>query len=82
MKLKCGEFMENEKKIKKEIIWLVIGLIIGMILGGIFFTQTNILSNKKIDTKEVEILNIEINNCIDKLNICENKLNDRNINLD
>jgi len=61
---------------KREVILSIIFLILGIILGLIIFNGASILQPQdKSATKEITILNKEINNCIDKLNICENNIN-------
>ncbi len=65
--------MEDKKKIKKELIIAIIFLIVGFLLCLLIFNPVSINQNKT-SLKEVEILNKEINNCIDKLNECSNEL--------
>jgi uncharacterized membrane-anchored protein YhcB (DUF1043 family) len=71
--------METKNYSKTSILLVVISLIVGFILGAIVFS-TNALSFKKQtkDVTEITILNKEINNCIDQLNNCENKITDSN----
>jgi len=58
---------------KKEIVLAIVFLLIGLILGLVLFNGTISLHGKdNTATKEIAVLNKEINNCIDKLNICEN----------
>jgi len=65
---------ETNKKFKNQAILLIIGLLIGLVLGYFFFSESKIFTTNEDNYNEVTILNKEINNCIDKLNICENKL--------
>lgn len=75
-------FMDSEKYSKNTIIIVVISLIIGFILGAIVFSGNVFTKNKKnVSFNEIQILNKEINNCIDQLNICENQLV-KDVNLD
>lgn len=66
--------MEESLFNKSTIIVFVIGIIIGFVLGIIFIKNTDLSLSKKTDYKENEVLNKEINNCIDNLNICEKEL--------
>lgn len=65
----------DDIKYKKEIIIAISFLIAGLILGFILFSEGSLTVKDKSNYKEVDVLNKEINNCIDKLNICEIELN-------
>lgn len=63
----------DKRKIKTELIIAVIFLILGFLLCFLIFSPGNM--NKDGSTlKEIEVLNKEINNCIDKLNDCTAEL--------
>lgn len=67
--------MEESLFNKSTMILFAVGLVIGFILGIIFITQADLsFSKEKTDYKENEVLNKEINHCIDSLNICEKEL--------
>ncbi len=62
----------NKKNINKyHIILIVVFLIIGFILGIIVSDGININSSNDSQSTEINILNKEIDNCLDKLNLCE-----------
>ncbi|NCP72549.1 hypothetical protein GW835_04125 [archaeon] len=74
--------MDSEKYSKTTIIIIVVSLIVGFILGAIVFSGNLFTKNKNNPSfNEIQILNKEINNCIDQLNICENQLT-IDVNLD
>lgn len=74
--------MDSEKYSKTTIIIIVVSLIVGFILGAIAFSGNLFTKNKNNPSfNEIQILNKEINNCIDQLNICENQLV-KDVNLD
>ncbi len=57
---------------KTTAIIIIVSLIAGIIIGYFMFSKGEInFSKKKATTKEIDILNKEINNCIDALNACE-----------
>ncbi len=58
---------------KKEIAVAIVFLLIGLLLGVFVFSNCfGINSRDNSTTKEITILNKEINSCIDQLNNCEN----------
>jgi hypothetical protein len=66
--------MEIDKKnIKTELMIAIIFLILGFLLCFLILSPSN--NNKdKTSIKEIDVLNKEINNCIDKLNECTTEL--------
>ena len=74
--------MEENIFNKTTAIIIIVSLIAGIILGYFMFSKGEInFSKNKENPKEIDILNKEINNCIDALNICESQI-EQNINLD
>jgi uncharacterized membrane-anchored protein YhcB (DUF1043 family) len=73
--------MESKINLKMQIVLLIIGLVIGLIAGYFIFSTITFSSESNLN--ELNILNKEINHCIDKLNQCEFELeNCLDINLD
>jgi hypothetical protein len=66
--------MEIDKKnIKTELMIAIIFLILGFLLCFLILSPSNI-NKDKTSIKEIDVLNKEINNCIDKLNECTTEL--------
>lgn len=63
-----------ENKNKNMVIFLIISFVIGVVVGGLLFSKINL--KKTNDFSEIDVLNQEINHCIDQLNKCENLLED------
>lgn len=60
---------------KTTVIIIVISLLAGIIAGYFLFSKTDFSKSKsKTNITEIDILNKEINNCIDTLNICESQI--------
>lgn len=65
------EIKENKKINKKMLIIIIVVLIIGFILGLLASSSIDLDTTCKSEKQEIDILNKEINSCIDSLNNCE-----------
>lgn len=63
-----------ENKNKNMVIFLIISFVIGVVVGGLLFSKIDL--KKTNDFSEINVLNQEINHCIDQLNKCESLLED------
>ncbi len=64
--------MESKTNIKLQAALLIVGILIGLLAGYAIFSNIN--QQSKSSLNEVNILNKEINHCIDKLNQCSREL--------
>ncbi|MDD3178127.1 MAG: hypothetical protein PHR26_01280 [Candidatus ainarchaeum sp.] len=62
------EIKENKKINKKMLIIIIIVLIIGFILGLLVSNNIDLDTSCKSEKQEIDILNKEINSCINSLN--------------